>query len=69
MTGAQAGTAATGKGELGRFAASLGPQRLFSLPRLLLLLFSLLGLFDIGILAGPASPSASSFFVFGARHD
>lgn len=69
VIGAQAGTAIAGKGELGRFVESFWPPRLFSLPRLLLLLFSLLWLFDVGKLGSPAPISESSFFAFGARHD
>lgn len=48
---------------------SFGPPRLFSLPRLLLLLFSLLWLFDVGKLGSPASPSELKVFALGARHD
>lgn len=50
-------------GELARIGVSL------TLPTLLLLLFSLLWLFDVGGLGWLASPFAPIFLDFGARHE
>ena len=63
-----AGAAMAGMGELAATGRSASPLPLFSLPTLLLLLFSLLWLFDAGKLTCSTPGSDSIFFVFGARH-